>query len=183
MIIGLTGTIGAGKGTVVEYLKKIGFKHYSVRDFLVAEIEKRGMPMSRDSMTIIADQLREEYGPGYIMFQMLDKAKQVGGNSIIESIRAVGEIEALREKAPDFYLIAIDAPVEIRYERVIKRGSFTDHITFQKFLDDEAKESKHGEKWQKDLPTCIALSDVIIHNDTTVRALEEKVEEYLREKI
>ena len=33
IIIGITGTLGAGKGTVVEYLKKKSFKHYSVRSF------------------------------------------------------------------------------------------------------------------------------------------------------
>ena len=36
IIIGITGTIGAGKGTIVELLIKKGFKHYSVRDFLAA---------------------------------------------------------------------------------------------------------------------------------------------------
>ena len=35
-IIGITGTIGAGKGTIVDYLvKQKNFKHYSVRNFLI----------------------------------------------------------------------------------------------------------------------------------------------------
>ena len=35
IIIGITGTLGAGKGTIVDYLcKKRGFLHYSVREFL-----------------------------------------------------------------------------------------------------------------------------------------------------
>jgi len=34
MIIGITGTLGAGKGTIVEILKKKWFGHYSVREFL-----------------------------------------------------------------------------------------------------------------------------------------------------
>ncbi len=28
IIIGLTGTLGAGKGTMAEYIKQKGFKHY-----------------------------------------------------------------------------------------------------------------------------------------------------------
>lgn len=40
IIIGITGTLGAGKGTVVEYLKTKGFKHFSVREFLTQEIKK-----------------------------------------------------------------------------------------------------------------------------------------------
>ena len=36
--IGITGTLGAGKGTIVEYLQKEkGFSHYSVRAFLTDE--------------------------------------------------------------------------------------------------------------------------------------------------
>ncbi len=41
LIIGITGTLGAGKGTIVEYLEKeMGFDHLSVRDFITKEIEK-----------------------------------------------------------------------------------------------------------------------------------------------
>ncbi|MDR0438308.1 MAG: AAA family ATPase, partial [Bacteroidales bacterium] len=51
MIIGITGTIGAGKGTIVDYLvSQKGFLHFSVRDFLSEEIERRGLPVNRDTM-------------------------------------------------------------------------------------------------------------------------------------
>ena len=41
ILIGITGTLGAGKGTVVDFLiENYGFKHYSVRGFLTEEIEK-----------------------------------------------------------------------------------------------------------------------------------------------
>jgi len=42
IIIGITGTLGAGKGTVVEYLQEKGFRHYSARGFITKEVEKRG---------------------------------------------------------------------------------------------------------------------------------------------
>ena len=48
IIIGITGTLGAGKGTIVDYLvKEEGFDHYSVRGFLLEEMKKMGMPCSR----------------------------------------------------------------------------------------------------------------------------------------
>ncbi len=59
MIIGITGTSGAGKGTVVDYLLKKGFKHYSVRDFLTEEILKRGLEPNRDNMIFVANELRK----------------------------------------------------------------------------------------------------------------------------
>jgi dephospho-CoA kinase len=41
MIIGITGTLGAGKGKIVEFLKEKGFEHYSVREYLTQEIKKK----------------------------------------------------------------------------------------------------------------------------------------------
>ncbi|HEX3095769.1 MAG TPA: AAA family ATPase, partial [Patescibacteria group bacterium] len=45
IIIGITGTAGSGKGTVVEYLvSKYGFKHYSARGFITEELVRRNLP-------------------------------------------------------------------------------------------------------------------------------------------
>jgi len=53
-VIGITGTLGAGKGTIVEFLKaEYGFDHYSVRGYLIEEINKRSLEVNRDSMTIM----------------------------------------------------------------------------------------------------------------------------------
>ena len=98
IIIGITGTIGAGKGTIVELLIKKGFKHYSVRDFLVEEIKKRGLEINRDTMTSTANSLREEFGNDYIVKTILNTAIKNGEDCIIESIRNDKEIELLRQK-------------------------------------------------------------------------------------
>ena len=51
IIIGITGTLGAGKGTIVDYLvKNKGYHHYSVRAYLTEEIKRRNLPVNRDSM-------------------------------------------------------------------------------------------------------------------------------------
>ena len=67
IIIGITGTLGAGKGTIVDFLKEKGFLHYSARDFIVETIEKEGLEVNRDSMTLIGNRLREEHSPSYIL--------------------------------------------------------------------------------------------------------------------
>ena len=71
-------------------------------------------------MVIVANDLRAKFSPSYIVEQLYDQAKTSGKNTIIESIRAVGEAEVLKSKG-NFYLFAIDADSKIRYERAVLR--------------------------------------------------------------
>ena len=132
--IGITGTLGAGKGTIVDYLiEKRGFVHFSARAFLTEEIRRRGLPVDRDSMTLVGNDLRAQHSPSYIVEQLYAQAQASGKNCIIESVRTPGEVEALRGK-PNFYLFAVDADPKVRYERIVLRGSETDHVSFETFL-------------------------------------------------
>ena len=76
LIIGITGTIGAGKGTVVKYLQQKGFQHYSSRKFITQEIKRRGMPVNRDSMAVVANDLRATHSPSYIAESLYSEAMQ-----------------------------------------------------------------------------------------------------------
>ncbi|MDR2191041.1 MAG: AAA family ATPase [Candidatus Peribacteria bacterium] len=69
--------MAAGKGTLVDYLvEKKGFVHYSVRAFLIEEIKKRKLPIERDSMREVANDLRSQYSPSYIVEQLYQQASQ-----------------------------------------------------------------------------------------------------------
>lgn len=178
--IGITGTIGAGKGTVVDYLvKNKGFKHFSARGLIVEEIEKRGLVNNRDNMVLVANDLREKYGSGYVAEELFRRALAMGGNAVIESIRTVGEIETLRNKGK-FILLAVDAEAKIRYQRVVKRGSSTDDVTFEKFLADEEKEMNSTDPNKQNLKKCIEMADFRLENNGTIEKLDSKIEEILK---
>ncbi len=177
-IIGITGTLGAGKGTAVEFLKKQGFQHYSARDFIVEEIKRRQLPVNRDSMTVVSNDLRKKHSPSYIIDQLYAGAKAVGENAVIESIRTVGEVNSLREKG-NFLLLAIDADQKKRYERISGRGSTTDQVSFRKFQQDEAREMESTDPNKQNFSACIALADVLILNNGTVEEFEVKIKDKL----
>ena len=165
IIIGITGTLGAGKGTLVDYLiKNKGFAHFSVRDFLVRELEKRGMEVNRDTMTSLANELRANHSPSYITDQLYEQAKKAGKNSIIESIRTPGEITSLRAKG-DFYLFAVDADPKVRYERISLRKSATDNIDFETFLANEKREMTATDPNKQNLSVCIKQADFVFDNN------------------
>ncbi|HDY86940.1 hypothetical protein LCGC14_1741610 [marine sediment metagenome] len=178
-IIGITGTLGAGKGTIVDYLvKQNGFKHYSVRAFLTDEINKRGLVVNRDSMVEVANELRTKNSPSYIVEQLYEQALIIGENCIIESLRTPGEVEALQNKG-NFHLFAADAEPKIRYDRITGRGSETDQVSFTEFVQNEEREMHSDDPNKQNLSKCISMADHVFHNNGTIEELSNKIKEVI----
>ncbi len=174
MIIGITGTNGSGKGTVVDYLKTKGFAHYSARGFIVSEIERRGLPVDRSTMNQTANDLRLKHSPSYIIEELYKQAEAADGDAIIESVRALGEAEFLR--AHGAKLVAVDADRKLRYERSVARGSHTDHVDFDTWVTQEEREWHNEAAHDMDVPGVMALADFTIENNGTVEELRAQVD-------
>jgi len=180
IILGITGTLGAGKGTIVDYLvREKGFAHYSVRGFLLERIRQLGLPENRDSMFHLANELRAEHGPSYVVDRLFEEAVRSGKNSIIESIRTTGEIDSLR-KREGFYLLAVDAEPTLRYDRIRLRQSETDQVSYETFLQNEQRESVSADPGVQNLLACISQADVVILNNGPVGELYRNVDDALR---
>ncbi|HEY5535950.1 MAG TPA: AAA family ATPase [Ignavibacteria bacterium] len=179
IIIGITGTLGAGKGTIVEYLVNVkGFKHYSVRGFISDEIIKRGLEVNRDNMVIVANDLRARYTSSYIVEQLYEQAKNTRENCVIESLRTVGEVEALKAKG-NFYLFAVDADSKVRYDRILLRKSATDYISYDTFIENEKREMNSDDPNKQNLSDCIKLADYTFYNDGSIEEFYKKLQEVL----
>lgn len=176
IIIGITGTIGAGKGVIVDYLiNNYNFNHFSVRQFLIQEIKKRNMEVNRDSMVIVANQLRTLNSPSYITDQLYKQAAELNQNAVIESIRTPGEVTSLR-KLGKFILFAVDADPKIRYERIVLRNSETDNISYETFLQNEKREMESDSPNEQNIKKCMQMADYHFQNNGTLDELYSKVE-------
>lgn len=178
MIVGLTGSFGAGKGFVADYLvNQKGFAHFSARTFITQELERRGMEVNRDTMTNVANDLRATHGPTYIFEQLVHMAKDHGGDAVIESIRAVAEAKYIKEQGG--VVLGIDADPQVRFERIVKRGSETDHVTFEEWRAQELRESNPDDPTKQDIFGALELSDVIIMNIASIGELKRKIDNFV----
>lgn len=176
MIIGISGSIAAGKETLTEFLRKKGFIYIETRKILEEELEKRNLELTRENLQNIGDELRKREGVGVLMKRILDKI-DIKKNYIIDSIRNSGEVDFLRKAVKDFVLIGIDAPQKLRFERIMKRGKPGDPKTWKDFLKmDERdffdKTNPMGQQTGK----CIKIADFVIINDGSLEDSMKKIE-------
>ena len=185
MIIGVTGKNGSGKGTVVEHLLNKGFAQLSLSDEIRYEAKKRGIELARPELQRLGIIMRQEEGSNVLAKRALSKAEP-GKNYVVDSIRNPAEVAELK-KSPDFFLIAIDAPAQIRFEWLRKRNRESDPKSWEEFLETDLKEegrdkfgNDRGESSQK-VSECITTADFHILNDGDIGNLWRKTEDVFQE--
>jgi dCMP deaminase len=172
--IGLTGTNGAGKGEVASFFVEKGYAYYSLSDVIREELEKENQELTRNNMIRMGNVLRQQFSPDILARRV---AKKIEGKAVIDSIRNPNEVEFFRDQG-HFILLAIDAPVEIRFERVKKRGRDESASSLQEFVAKE-EEEMGLEKNSQQIRSCMAIADHLIINDSTLEELRNKLEAFL----
>ncbi len=127
-------------------------------------------------MRELANELRATYGPAYIVEQLYLQAEKEGKDAIIESVRAIGEVETLK-KHQNFLLLAIDANQETRYKRAIKRGSETDNISREQFQMQEQAEIANLDPNKQNIAKCIEMADIMIINNGSLEEFYQQIAE------
>ena len=180
MIIGITGTDGGGKGTVVEYLaKKRGFVHCSARALWIDEINRQGLEVNRANMRIVANELRATHGSDFLIAEYKRRTGfSPEKNYVVESLRTTAEVDALKKEGG--VLWAVDADPRIRYERIQARASESDAISFQEFVEHEALEMHDPDPSGMQKAAVIGMADVVLTNNGTQEELFLQVEGALK---
>lgn len=197
LCIGLTGLPGAGKGEVANIICEFAVTSgliclsFSLSEELRALQAIRGEPIDRESLTLLANQLRMTQGADYLARITLGRALFEAGNHddkmlvIIDSIRTLAEVEYLRQNVGQrFVLFAIDAPISQHLERLLKRDFSIQsnqgealHDKLTSLLVDET--GTNNSRQQISVMQCKTVADRTICNDSTLAALRKQVVEIL----
>jgi len=179
MIIGVCGSIAAGKETLTSFFREKGFVYFETSAILKEMLAERGLEITRGNMQNLGDELRKKDGPGALMKIMLDRAKKdLNKNYMFDSLRNDGEATFLKQNCNDFVLIGVDASKELRFNRIISRGKPHDPKTWDEFLkvdnrDLNDKDNSQGQQTQK----LLDIADFKIINDSSLQSAMKQVEE------
>jgi len=179
IVIGLTGPISGGKGTVADILKEKGFFYTSLSDRIREEITHRGGEITRENLQDVADELRKSFGANVLADRTWELVSQKE-KSAIDSIRSLGEVEFLKTK-PGFILIGVTAPRELRYQRMKERTRQGDPLSWEEFLRLDEKDFNSGKKGEgRNIQGCLDQADFLIENTGTLEELKKKIEAILK---
>jgi dephospho-CoA kinase len=180
-IIGITGTLASGKTSVKDFfLSRFSSYFISLSDIIKEELLKEGKELKRENFIEKGNELRKKYG-NQILAEVVTLTLPEKINKqliIIDGIRNPGEIEYLRKKfGKNFVLIAVDAPRELRFKRLLERRKEGDPATFEKFFEmDETDLGRNQPEYGQRVEECLRLADLLIINDGTVEDLNKKLE-------
>ena len=174
MIYGITGYVGSGKDTVVDFLLQQGFEHASLSDEIRLELKKNNIPETREALISCGNNLRHQFGADILAKRALSKIKN-HNQVVLSSIRNIEEINFLKSQ-PEFKFIFVEAPQYTRFARIIKRNRIGDTKTFAEFVAKE-KQEESADKNAQQMHRVKDYADIIINNNSTLENLYKQIKE------
>lgn len=169
IIIGLTGPFGSGCTYVAhEFIEKFGYEYLCLSDVLREEFNKHGESdvSIRNNLQEFGDELREKNGADYLAKCIAEKinSKPTTKKWIVDSIRNTHEIEFLRKLPGKFYLMAIWADKDTRWDRV-KELYKKEMSTFEK---DDKRDSDEKKENGQQVSLCYQMADIVVLNSKRI---------------
>jgi dephospho-CoA kinase len=187
-IIGVAGTNGSGKDTVMQLLSnKYEYLFVSATDLLAAELERRGDPTDREHKGALSAEWRREHGMGVIVQKAYEAWEQQASTYkgvVVGSLRHPGEADAVHELGGT--VVWVDADPRVRYERIQANASARsrtaeDAVSYEDFLAQEEREMHPiGDAATLDMASVKQRADVFLDNGgDDIESFERSVEQTL----
>ncbi len=177
-VIAFVGYPLSGKSTAAEVAREMGIPVIVMGDIVREEAIKRGLELTDENLGRVAAELRQKDGMDAIAKKCIPKIREAlkeRGVVVVDGIRGIDEIKRFKQVfGDDFVLIAIDAPIEVRFSRVKLRMRSDD----VRSIEDLKKRDEREESWG--LKEAFEVANFTIENTGSIMDFKEKIREILR---
>lgn len=145
-VIAFVGMPGAGKSVASDVARSMGLPVIIMGDVLREEVKNRGLAPTDENVGGVANQLRKDEGMDAIAKRCIPKIQALGTRVVvIDGIRGIAEVETFRKAfGENFALVKIDAPFELRLDRLRKRMRADDQGTPEWLKQRDERELSWG---------------------------------------
>lgn len=182
VVIAVVGLPGSGKSTAARILQRHGYRVIELGDIWRELLKENGISMD-DPMGVreFTRKLREIQGKDVYARYAYKILGRHGKKVAIMGMRSTYEMSYFKKRVRNMHVIAIIAPMKLRYTRFKVRGKPEDPKSFKvfKWLEQREKrgfmkeksEEKHG------VMQLIKRADYVVANTATIKRLEADLTE------
>jgi dephospho-CoA kinase len=176
-VIGFVGLPGSGKSEAAAVARDLDIPVVTMGDVIRAECRDRGLDPATDHGTV-AKALREENGPAAIAersLPMIEGELAENDTVVVDGIRSDVEVEEFEVAfGDDFTLVSVEAPFDLRAERLDLRGRDAGAEDGGESLEDrDQRELDFG------MGEAIDQADVTIENTDSLEAFHDRIRDLL----
>lgn len=162
ILLGVAGHIGAGKTTLAQFLSsECGFQ-YLRYSLVLAEWQKLG-PASKSDLQELGWRVmsgNSQIELNRILIQQIDRRR----DCVVDGLRHIIDYESLkREFAQNFALIFLNAPTEIRFERIGDR-----FVSYDDFLNADSHQV------ESNINGLLPFADLVLDGEKSAIEIAEK---------
>ncbi|QSG01612.1 AAA family ATPase [Natranaeroarchaeum sulfidigenes] len=172
-VIGTVGLAGSGKGEAATVAEEQGVPVVTMGDVIREECRDRGLDPATQHGTV-AQALREENGPAAVAersLPLLREALDEHDTVLVDGIRSGVEVDVFEDAfGEDFFLVSIEAPFEVRAERITDRGRDADAEN-----GGEALRERDERELGFGMDDAMDRADLTIENTDSLEAFREQV--------
>jgi len=177
-VIATVGLPGSGKGEAATQAEAFGIPVVTMGDVIRQACRDRGLDPAEHHGEV-AQALREENGPGAIAEESLPQIEDALGDSdvvLVDGVRSGVEVDQFEAAfGDDFTLVSIEAPAELRKERLTERGRDN--------LDGESLEERDERELGFGMGEAMERADVRIENTESLEAFQERIRDVIESEI
>lgn len=177
-VIGTVGLPGSGKGEAATVAREEGIPVVTMGDVVRQETADRGLDPAKDHGSV-ARALRDENGPAAIAersLPMIENRLEDHDTVLVDGIRSDVEVDVFEDRFGEaFTLVSIEAPFDVRAERIDARGRDVGE-------DDGGESLATRDKRERGFGMDDAMdrAEVVIENTDSLEAFHERIQTVVR---